>query len=634
MSHGSVLQSLSEKSIVSFLSSIDGEKILVLEKSMVGLFDMNIKYSQLEKVGVIKIIEWNISLSDEPLHDSATLIYMMRSLCVDTLPLSTNLGSWVKQNQRRTRYLVHCPFVCKLSCGRLEALGIDFSKDLPVLSIPDLQSVSLEEDTICLQLSNVFAEYHARSDPTSLVHVSKFLKSLEEQFGVGLGHVGKKKRKFRRINAIGTAAKWVADDFLRISRESNSVDEPNQSCDQDMMRGIGRVGGLSSISGLIKDEVLEEEELSISPELAIDSIVLIDRRSDPFSVLCSQFTYEALIDELFGIHNTKVRFDDPEGASINMSLTRSGDPLFGEVRDVHVSEIGSVLSKKANLISASYKEKDSLNSISEIGDFMEKFKSVQTQHSSLANHVALATRVTRVTNDVQYSWILKLEDEIMSMGKVGKILEKIDSMIRRPDALFSLERIVRLICLVSVVYGPKSMEKVLKSLVNKFGMKAIQILAGLQLSGLLGFNDTGGGLADLMSSSATKWGKLREEFKLILDPNVLTPDAPLADAYSGYVPLSVRLVQLLNTSWKSSAASLNLVRGPALEIAQECPVATNGTGVNPNASFVAVVFIGGVTRGEIAAFRKLSQLEGGRRKFLIITTEITNYAKLINSLGH
>ena len=151
----------------------------------------------------------------------------------------------------------------------------------------------------------------------------------------------------------------------------------------------------------------------------------------------------------------------------------------------------------------------------------------------------------------------------------------------------------------------------------------------MELAGLVSFQ--GGPMVDLINSG-TKWPKLREEFKLILDPNQITPDAPLADAYSGYVPLSIRLVQLLNTSWRASAASLNLVRGPALEIAQECPVVTNGTGPNPNSTFVAVLFIGGVTCGEIAALRKLSQLEGGRRKFLIITTEITNYAKLINKL--
>jgi hypothetical protein len=43
-----------------------------------------------------------------------------------------------------------------------------------------------------------------------------------------------------------------------------------------------------------------------------------------------------------------------------------------------------------------------------------------------------------------------------------------------------------------------------------------------------------------------------------------------------------------------------------------------------------VIFIGGVTYGEVAALRKLSQLEGGKRRFIVFTTEIVNYARLFD----
>ena len=188
------------------------------------------------------------------------------------------------------------------------------------------------------------------------------------------------------------------------------------------------------------------------------------------------------------------------------------------------------------------------------------------------------------------------------------------------------------------MYGPKALtnagvDKILKSLVHCFGLPALRLIPFLEQAGLLTFHtpaETAGVMAELMSSG-TKWPKIREEFKLILDANSLDPEGVLADAHSGYVPLSVRLVQLLNNSWKNCAASLNLLRGPALEIAQECPVAIGGPSTG-STSYVAVVFLGGVTRGEIAALRRLSQLEGGRRKFLIITTEVTNYAKLFDSI--
>ena len=168
----------------------------------------------------------------------------------------------------------------------------------------------------------------------------------------------------------------------------------------------------------------------------------------------------------------------------------------------------------------------------------------------------------------------------------------------------------------------------LKTLVQSFGFSVIKTVHHLEQCGMLRFynpSETNGVMAELVSTS-TKWPKIREEFKLISSD---AQNDELAEAYSGYIPLSCRLVQLLNSSWKASADKLSLLRGPAVEIAQECPIAAAG---QSNSTIVAVVFVGGVTYGEIAALRKLSILEGGRRKFLIITTGITSYSRLIRCM--
>ena len=52
----------------------------------------------------------------------------------------------------------------------------------------------------------------------------------------------------------------------------------------------------------------------------------------------------------------------------------------------------------------------------------------------------------------------------------------------------------------------------------------------------------------------------------------------------------------------------------------------------PSPKVVFVFFVGGVTYGEIAALRKLSELEGGARKFVIGTTSFMNFKKFFVSL--
>jgi len=51
-------------------------------------------------------------------------------------------------------------------------------------------------------------------------------------------------------------------------------------------------------------------------------------------------------------------------------------------------------------------------------------------------------------------------------------------------------------------------------------------------------------------------------------------------------------------------------------------------------STVLVVFLGGVTHAEVAALRRLSQLEEGRRTFLVLTTEFLNVKRLFDSMQY
>merc|ERR1719160_1350343 len=49
---------------------------------------------------------------------------------------------------------------------------------------------------------------------------------------------------------------------------------------------------------------MRKDKVGILQQPKIQGVVLIDRAVDLFSVLCSQFTYEALIDDIVGIKDT------------------------------------------------------------------------------------------------------------------------------------------------------------------------------------------------------------------------------------------------------------------------------------------------------------------------------------------
>jgi len=617
--HANHLRERARRNFSAEISRIGAQfrKVLIVEKSLISILDMTFKFSELEDMGIARIVEWSSSTdsitaglgSDLGEGANTALVFLMRSMSMETLPLLTRLGSSRKPDEKSQPnfHILFVPYVSCLARNRLTAAFATNGATIPpIRSLPDFDSVMIEDDVISLHIGDDFlARTECQNEPTNLVLVAKFLKKLETEFGVGVGHseVEKRERKFRKINAIGPNSKQICDQFLAADMVIGEEISPRPAGGEDGMPGISRVGGLTTIGSVLRkspaahlqwgvedsmdrEDVVDESSLlsegdEIPPQACIDSVVLIDRRSDVWSLLCSQFTYESLIDEKFGIENNRVKFSSSGSTTtpeVTMNLSRSSDPMFDEIRDVSVSQIGQLLSRKANYISECYKEKDALKSISEIKDFMEKFKVIQSQHSSLTNHVSLATECSEFARHPDYTYILKIEDQIMSMSKpVSKILWKIEKLIRKGGLVVTPSRILRLVCLASIIFEGKAIvsagvEKVLRSIVSKFGVDMIRIIVRLEQAGLLRYNNpVNSGVVTELIGGASKWPKIREEFKVIIDGgDGSDPSSAIAEPYSGFVPISVRLVQLLNSSWKTCAEKLNLLRGPAIEFLGAC----------------------------------------------------------------
>lgn len=124
------------------------------------------------------------------------------------------------------------------------------------------------------------------------------------------------------IKGKGTCAKLVADMMLRMRREMDS------------------------------------EESTTVPE--IDQVILIDRQVDMITPMCTQLTYEGLIDEFFGITNGTVSLKgsvvskEPPEKEHPFPLN-SNDSLFSDIRDVHFASLGPRLNQRAKEIDAYYK---------------------------------------------------------------------------------------------------------------------------------------------------------------------------------------------------------------------------------------------------------------------------------------
>ena len=130
-------------------------------------------------------------------------------------------------------------------------------------------------------------------------------------------------------------------------------------------------------------------------------LLILDRRNDPVTPLLSQWTYEAMVHELIGIHNGRVDLSSvpdirPELKEI--ILTTSTDSFFQEH---HLATFGDLGSSLKNYVQ-SYQARSlaqsptSITSISDMKRFVEDFPEFRKLGGNVSKHVALVGELSRL----------------------------------------------------------------------------------------------------------------------------------------------------------------------------------------------------------------------------------------------
>ncbi|KAK2498749.1 hypothetical protein MC885_004689 [Smutsia gigantea] len=437
-------------------------------------------------------------------------------------------------------------------------------------------------------------ECYLESDQTSLYHAAKGLMTLQALYGT-----------IPQIFGKGECARQVANMMIRMKREFTG------------------------------------SQNSIFP--VFDNLLLLDRNVDLLTPLATQLTYEGLIDEIYGIQNSYVKLPPEKFAPKKQGdggkdlpteakklQLNSAEELYAEIRDKNFNAVGSVLSKKAKVISAAFEERHNAKTVGEIKQFVSQLPHMQAARGSLANHTSIAELIKDVTTSEDFFDKLTVEQEFMSGIDTDKVNSYIEDCIAQKHPLI---KVLRLVCLQSVCnsglkqkvldYYKREILQAKWLLLQTYGYEHILTLSNLEKAGLL----------KPQAGGRNNYPTIRKTLRLWMDDVNEQNPTDISYVYSGYAPLSVRLAQLLSRpGWRSIEEVLRILPGPHFEERQPLP-----TGLQkkrqPGENRVALIFfLGGVTFAEIAALRFLSQLEDGGTEYVIATTKLMNGASWIESL--
>ncbi|XP_010557601.1 PREDICTED: vacuolar protein-sorting-associated protein 33 homolog isoform X2 [Tarenaya hassleriana] len=520
-------------------------------------------------------------LSAEPLLTECTkVVYLVRSQLSFMKSISLHIQNDTSKAIQREYYVYFVPrrsVACEKILEQEKVHNLVTVREFPLYMVP------LDEDVISFELELAEKEYLVDGDPSSLWHVAKAIHELEFSFGV-----------IPKVRAKGKASVRVADILNRMQ-----VEESVSSSD------VGR------------------------PE--IDTLILLDREVDMVTPMLSQLTYEGLLDEFLHISNGAVEVDSSvmgvqqEGKKMKVPLN-SSDKLFKETRDLNFEVVVQVLRQKATSMKQDYSEISTTQTVSELKDFVKKLNSLP----EMTRHINLAQHLTTFTSKQSFLSQLDMEHTFVESQTYDICFEYIEEMIHKQEPLTSVLRLLVLFSVTNSGLPKKHFDYLRRELLHSYGFEHIVTLNNLEKAGLF-----------KKQEFKSNWQTVKRSLQLVVEDTDTANPNDISYVFSGYAPLSIRLVQqAIRSGWRPVEEILKLLPGPHLETKRSgipsspsvdsLHGASNGV-ADGRRSLVLVVFIGGVTFAEIAALRYLSSQEGMAYDLIVATTKIVNGSTLIET---
>ncbi|XP_072921664.1 vacuolar protein sorting-associated protein 33A isoform X1 [Hemitrygon akajei] len=591
------LREAARKELREFLDKCEGSKAIVWDEYLTGPFGLIAQYSLLKEHEVDKM--FTLKEGCLPKADVKNIIFLVRpklelmDIIADNIRSSFGISKHEclkphenrRQGHPRDFHILFLPRRSLLCEQRLKEQGI-------LISITHIEEYSLDlipfdSDLLSMEAESAFRECYLENDQTVLFHAAKGLMTLQALYGT-----------IPQIFGKGECARLVANMMLRMKREF--------------------AGSTNQILPVF------------------DKLLLLDRNVDLLTPLATQLTYEGLIDEIYGIQNTFVKLPPEKFTARKQNesaqdlptepkklLLNSAEELYAEIRDKNFNAVGSVLSKKAKIISAAFEGRHNAKTVGEIKQFVSQLPHMQAARTSLANHTSIAELIKDITASDAFFDNLTVEQEFMSGIDTDKVNNYIEEAIAQKE---KLTKVLRLVCMQAVCNNglkPKVLDHYKREILQTYGYEHILTLNNLEKAGLL----------RPQTSTRNNYPTIRKTLRLWMDDiNEQNPN-DISYVYSGYAPLSVRLTQVLaRPGWRSIEEVLKMLPGPHFEERQQLPSGLHKKRQQGENRVTLVFFLGGVTYAEIAALRFLSQMEEGGTEYVIATTKLINGTTWIKSM--
>ena len=569
----SALSLLSQESLSSVLLGISGKKQLVLEPGLMRPLDRVAKMSVLTAAGVENVFKFDRKAAPA-LKPGQTRVYLVSANLIQAKLVADQVTEFASSTTDKVHVI--------LLPRKLQAIERLFEEEglagHTVLHEFSWEFVPLDYDLLSLELPQYFRSHYLCGDTSLLPAVARALWGLQSLFGT------------------------IPNVF-----------------------GQGK-----SVTRLLKLETLYNQTFgkprARTPE--IGHLVILDRDLDWASCLLSPLTYEGLLDETFGISCGTVEFptevtktDTPTKLQLSCR-----DKMFDKIRNKHFATIFTVLGVTAKQLAAAQGAASSM-SVTQMKQFVaNELRVMKTQSKAVALHIGASEAIQREKGNCFESQ-LPVEHSLVASSAPKESVAYIEDCMAQ---LRPLTLTLRLLCLLSHCSDGLSLpdyQRLKTQFVQAYGFQhlvtwnnllkvgLVQVKGGLEASqgtqGRLGLlNQHVAGLAGALAGKTGSFQALVKRLGLV-PPEQGSLSEPTSAGYvfnGAYVPLACRLVQEVLKAGPTIQPTS--VLGEALKLLPGDTVHTQALPGAEVPKVVLVLFLGGYTLAEVAAFRWLQTVTG------------------------
>ena len=383
---------------------------------------------------------------------------------------------------------------------------------------------------------------------------------------------------------------------------------------------------LGSLGKKLK-ELLDEEEknTNIDEDQTTLGCIFLDRSIDMITPLITNHIYEALLDDNFDINldfiKVQPKIIDNKSKNINLQKIdlSKNDKFYTKIKDYGFNQIRAYLPlrlQEQNKIIEDSKRKTS--DLVKIQEDIQNIAKIRDERISLTYHINLADFIGKKERYPLTRFYYMYEQSLLYDEVPEKFFDFIFDEIRKKSDEYD---ILRIICLYSIIhsgYKNKIYDQIRKEFFIVYGFQELFLWRNLEKLGVL--------------KSAGNQGFyqiLLKKLNLINEEQFESKEQKdISYIYNGFCPILIKLLErLVEKGWGSIKDVLKELSTDNSYPPDESEI----TSTKSEKQFILLIFIGGITYGELAGIRYLNR-KLRNKKFIVITTSMINTKKIFDQM--